>query len=137
MVTCANMCSVLQFMAGPHGDCLSLNHGGLGDDQNRLPANNQDSLDLQESGEQQLLNSQNYGSREGPQNVPNIILTGGCELARVRSSVNANSIINVSLCSKLLFFVQVNLRQVCPKRSPMPCLTSRGLRWTRSPWTTR
>ncbi|XP_029694089.1 CREB-regulated transcription coactivator 2 isoform X2 [Takifugu rubripes] len=68
--------SAPQFMAGPHGDCLSLNHGGLGDDQNRLPANNQDSLDLQESGEQQLLNSQNYGGGEGPQNVPNIILTG-------------------------------------------------------------
>lgn len=137
MVACADVCSVLQFMAGPHGDCLSLNHGGLGDDQNRLPANHQDSLDLQESGEQQLLNSQNYGGGEGPQNVPNIILTGGCESARVESPVNANSITNVSPSSKLLFFVQVSLRQVCPKRSPMPCPTSRGLRWTRSPWTTR
>lgn len=129
MLTCG-LC--FQFLAGPHGDCLSLNHGGLGDDQNRLPTNNQDSLDLQESGEQQLLNSQNYGGGEGRQKVPNIILTGGW----LRMLVNANSIIHVPLCSKLMFFLQVSLHQVCPKRSPMPCLTSRGLRWTRSPWMT-
>lgn len=67
-------------MADPHGDGLSLNHGGLGDEQNQLPISNQDSLDLQGSAEQQLLNSHNYGggSGEGHHNVPNIILTGGC-----------------------------------------------------------
>lgn len=79
-------------MAGSHGDCLSLNHGGLGDDQNRVPANNRDSLDLQESGEQRLLDGQTYGGGEGGQNVPNIVLTGGCGSAPIRFDRQCSSL---------------------------------------------
>ncbi|XP_074539458.1 CREB-regulated transcription coactivator 2 isoform X4 [Halichoeres trimaculatus] len=70
-----------QFSAENQGDCLSLNHGGLScsiTDKNQFPSNTQGSLDLQDPGDQQLLNNQNqnYGSGDGRHNVPNIILTG-------------------------------------------------------------
>ncbi|XP_041648973.1 CREB-regulated transcription coactivator 2 isoform X4 [Cheilinus undulatus] len=70
-----------QFSADNQADCLSLNHGGLGcsiTDKNQFPSNTQSSLDLQEPGDQQLLNNQNqnYSGGEGRHNVPNIILTG-------------------------------------------------------------
>uniref|UniRef100_A0A3Q3LFX1 CREB regulated transcription coactivator 2 n=1 Tax=Labrus bergylta TaxID=56723 RepID=A0A3Q3LFX1_9LABR len=62
-------------------DCLSLNHVGLGcslTDKNQYPPNTQSSMELQEPGDQHLLNNQNqnYGGGDGRHNVPNIILTG-------------------------------------------------------------
>uniref|UniRef100_UPI0037E7F4D3 CREB-regulated transcription coactivator 2 isoform X3 n=1 Tax=Semicossyphus pulcher TaxID=241346 RepID=UPI0037E7F4D3 len=70
-----------QFSADNQGDCLSLNHGGLGcgiPDKNQYPSNTQGSLDMQDPGDQHLLNNQNqnYSGVEGRHNVPNIILTG-------------------------------------------------------------
>ncbi|CAJ1061351.1 CREB-regulated transcription coactivator 2 isoform X2 [Xyrichtys novacula] len=70
-----------QFSAENQGDCLSLNHGGLScsiTDKNQFPSNTQGSLDLQDPGDQQLLNNQNqnYSGGDGRHNVPNIILTG-------------------------------------------------------------
>lgn len=76
-------------MADNQGDCLSLNHGGLScgsTDKNQLSANTQGPLDMQDLGDQQLLNNQNqnYSGGEGRHNVPNIILTGGCQPALMR-----------------------------------------------------
>ncbi|XP_078027431.1 CREB-regulated transcription coactivator 2 isoform X3 [Epinephelus lanceolatus] len=70
-----------QFTAENQGDGLSLNHSGLScssTDKNQYPSNMQGHLDLQDPGDQQLLNNQNqnYGSGDGRHNVPNIILTG-------------------------------------------------------------
>ncbi|XP_028280861.1 CREB-regulated transcription coactivator 2 isoform X2 [Parambassis ranga] len=68
-----------QFTAEQQGGGLCLNHGGLScSDKNQFPANSQGPLDLQDAGDQQLLNNQNqnYSSSEGRHNVPNIILTG-------------------------------------------------------------
>uniref|UniRef100_A0A3P8TW36 CREB regulated transcription coactivator 2 n=1 Tax=Amphiprion percula TaxID=161767 RepID=A0A3P8TW36_AMPPE len=71
-----------QFTVENQGDGLSLNHGGLScssTDKNQFPSNSQGQLDVQEPGDQQLLNNQNqnYSSGgDGRQNVPNIILTG-------------------------------------------------------------
>nr|XP_029138307.1 CREB-regulated transcription coactivator 2-like isoform X2 [Labrus bergylta] len=70
-----------QFSADNQADCLSLNHVGLGcslTDKNQYPPNTQSSMELQEPGDQHLLNNQNqnYGGGDGRHNVPNIILTG-------------------------------------------------------------
>ncbi|XP_041798824.1 CREB-regulated transcription coactivator 2 isoform X2 [Chelmon rostratus] len=70
-----------QFTSDHQGDCLSLNHGGLScttADKNQFPSNTQGPLDMQDPGDQQLLNNQNqnYSCGEGRHNVPNIILTG-------------------------------------------------------------
>lgn len=77
--------SHLQFTAENHSDGLTLNHGGLscgGLDyqKNQFRSNAQGSLELQDRGDPQLLNiqNQNYSGGDGRQNVPNIILTGGC-----------------------------------------------------------
>ncbi|KAM6910024.1 CREB-regulated transcription coactivator 2 [Xenentodon cancila] len=60
---------------------LSLNHGGLSctsTDNNQLGPNSHGPLELQDPGDQQLLNNQNqnYSGGDGRHNVPNIILTG-------------------------------------------------------------
>ncbi|XP_029928816.1 CREB-regulated transcription coactivator 2 [Myripristis murdjan] len=71
-----------QFTMESQGDGLSLNHSGLGcgsaADKSQYPPGPQGSLDLQDPGDQQLLNNQNqnYSGGEGRHNVPNIILTG-------------------------------------------------------------
>ncbi|XP_067367842.1 CREB-regulated transcription coactivator 2-like isoform X1 [Channa argus] len=70
-----------QFLGEHQGDGLSLNHSGLScssTDKNQFPSNNQGSMGLQDTGDQQLLNNQNqnYSGGDGRQNVPNIILTG-------------------------------------------------------------
>nr|XP_046256885.1 CREB-regulated transcription coactivator 2 isoform X2 [Scatophagus argus] len=70
-----------QFTSDNQGDCLSLNHGGLScgsTDKNQFSSNTQGPLDMQDPGDQQLLNNQNqnYSGVEGRHNVPNIILTG-------------------------------------------------------------
>ncbi|KAM9353661.1 CREB-regulated transcription coactivator 2 [Symphorus nematophorus] len=70
-----------QFTADNQGDCLSLNHSGLScgtTDKNQFPSNTQGPLDMQDPGDQQLLNNQNqnYSGGDGRHNVPNIILTG-------------------------------------------------------------
>ncbi|XP_008297208.1 CREB-regulated transcription coactivator 2 [Stegastes partitus] len=71
-----------QFTAENQGDSLSLNHGGLGCSniiKSQFPSNSQGPLELQDPGDQQLLNNQNqnYSSGgDGRHNVPNIILTG-------------------------------------------------------------
>ncbi|TKS82719.1 CREB-regulated transcription coactivator 2 [Collichthys lucidus] len=70
-----------QFTADNQGDCLSLNHGGLScgsTDKNQFPSNTHGPLDMQDPGDQQLLNNQNqnYSGGDGRLNVPNIILTG-------------------------------------------------------------
>ncbi|XP_068567676.1 CREB-regulated transcription coactivator 2 isoform X2 [Cebidichthys violaceus] len=72
--------STQQFTAENQADCLSLNHSGLScsSDKNQYLSNTQGHLDLQDPGDQQLLNNQNqnYGGGDGRHNVPNIILTG-------------------------------------------------------------
>ncbi|XP_076592798.1 CREB-regulated transcription coactivator 2 isoform X3 [Chaetodon auriga] len=70
-----------QFTADHQADCLSLNHSGLScgtADKNQFPSNTQGPLDMQDPGDQQLLNNQNqnYSGGEGRHTVPNIILTG-------------------------------------------------------------
>uniref|UniRef100_A0A667Z480 Transducer of regulated CREB activity C-terminal domain-containing protein n=1 Tax=Myripristis murdjan TaxID=586833 RepID=A0A667Z480_9TELE len=76
------LCFVVQFTMESQGDGLSLNHSGLGcgsaADKSQYPPGPQGSLDLQDPGDQQLLNNQNqnYSGGEGRHNVPNIILTG-------------------------------------------------------------
>ncbi|XP_035862169.1 CREB-regulated transcription coactivator 2-like isoform X2 [Sander lucioperca] len=70
-----------QFSADHQGDCLSLNHSGLscgGSDKNQFPSDSGGHLDLQDPGDQQVLNhqNQNYGGGDARHNVPNIILTG-------------------------------------------------------------
>ncbi|XP_030013686.1 CREB-regulated transcription coactivator 2 isoform X2 [Sphaeramia orbicularis] len=70
-----------QFTTDPQSDGLSLNHSGLtcgSSDKNQFPSNTQGPLELQDCGDQQLLNNQNqnYSGGEGRHNVPNIILTG-------------------------------------------------------------
>ncbi len=78
-----------QFSADSQGDCLSLNHSGLScssTDKNQFPSNTQGQLDMQDPGDQQLLNNQNqnYSGGDTRHNVPNIILTGGYELVFMR-----------------------------------------------------
>lgn len=73
------MLRLFQFPAQNQGD------GGLScgsTDKNQFPSNIQVPLDLQEPGDQQLLNNQNqnFSGGDGRHNVPNIILTGQCEL---------------------------------------------------------
>lgn len=75
---------LLQFTADNQGDCLSLNHSGLScssTDKNQFPSNTHGPLDMQEPGDQRLLNNQNqnYSGGDGRHNVPNIILTGEFE----------------------------------------------------------
>ncbi|XP_037308739.2 CREB-regulated transcription coactivator 2 isoform X2 [Pungitius pungitius] len=72
--------STQQFLADKQADCLSLSSSGLSctSDKNQYLSNTQGHLDLQDPGDQQLLNNQNqnYGGADGRHNVPNIILTG-------------------------------------------------------------
>ncbi|KAM9851678.1 CREB-regulated transcription coactivator 2 [Aulostomus maculatus] len=70
-----------QFTGENQSDGLSLNHGGLscsGSDKNQFRSTTHGPLELQDPGDQQLLNNQNqnYSGGDGRQNVPNIILTG-------------------------------------------------------------
>lgn len=69
-----------QFATETQADMLSLNHSGLScsADKNQFPSNSQGALDLQDLGDQQLLNNQNqnFSGGDGRHNVPNIILTG-------------------------------------------------------------
>lgn len=69
-----------QFATETQADVLSLNHSGLScsADKNQFPSNSQGALDLQDLGDQQLLNNQNqnFSGGDGRHNVPNIILTG-------------------------------------------------------------
>ncbi|XP_026172457.1 CREB-regulated transcription coactivator 2 isoform X2 [Mastacembelus armatus] len=86
-----------QFTAENQGEVLSLNHSALScsssTDKNQFPSNTQGSLDLQEPGDQQLLNNQNqnYGGGDPRHNVPNIILTGDSPPGLSKEIANALS----------------------------------------------